>query len=140
MTDPGNDRDLGSLFARLREEDRRRAPAFGHVWSAAKRRAAGDPAPSLAARRWVAAAALTGAAVLVVASALLLGPARSGGSVSDAIVLAEGLSSWEAPTDGLLDAYRFEFLDSVPTLDFDSMDLPSADASAEPGGGDPTAR
>ncbi len=138
MTDPGDDRDLRSIFARLREEDRRRAPAFGRVWSAAGRRAAGEAAARSAPWRWVAAGAVTGAAALAVASALLLGPARSGRSVADAIVLAESLSSWEAPTDGLLDAYRFDLLDSVPTLEFDFMDLPTADASAEPGGGDPT--
>ena len=119
MSAPRDDRDLAAAFDALREEDRETAPAFRRMWDAAGRRA-----ERRAPRRWVPAASLAGAAAVVALAAYFLRAGARPDSMDEAVVLAEQLDRWEAPSDAFVVTYDADLGDSVPSLDFESLDLP----------------
>ena len=119
MSAPLDDRDLASAFETLRREDRGGAPGFSTMWNEARSRAA-----RRAPRRWIPAASLAGVAAAAALAALLLWPGAPSGSIDEAIVVAEQLDAWEAPSDAFLVTYDADLGDSVPSLDFESLDLP----------------
>jgi len=99
------DDEIREHFADLSAEDRKRAPEFSALWAEAERRAA---APSwrgwqkTATRRWW----LVAAASVVIAGALMVqlgqrldAPAQA--ALTDPLQYPS-ITSWEAPTDGLL--------------------------------------
>ena len=122
MSAPPDDRDLAAAFEALREQERGSAPDFHRMWNEARRRV-----ERRAPRRWVPAASLAGAAAMVALAAFLLRPGAPSSSIDEAIVLAEQLDRWEAPSDVLLTMDNGGLDDSVPTLEFDFLNIPSPD-------------
>jgi hypothetical protein len=101
MTDVENDRDLRELFARLREQERARAPSFhATVAALAQRRRLGP--------KWALRVAAAAAAVVVITLAYEHRQA--------AVRRERARSGWAAPTDFLLDTPGSRLLRTVPTF------------------------
>lgn len=109
MTHRQNDEDLRAALQKLRDTDARRAPDFGSVWNAARRRAApASPAVSLHP-----AAALVALALLIAGYALVRRPADH--PAKDSLDGAS-LTEWRAPTDVFLETPGRRWLKSPPRL------------------------
>jgi hypothetical protein len=132
VTPGSEDRDLRDLFARCRQEDRRRAPSFATVLAAAERL---DRPSGLSARprRLAWGAAGLGAAALALMGVLVIGDREASRDLDEAIALAEALSSWTAPTDTLLEVPGLVIPDTVPSMDMRSIVLPGLDERGDDG-------
>lgn len=98
----GDDRDLRELFARLRQEDRARLPAF---------RAPALREPS----RWMWSAPVAVAAVIALIAVMLAWPDRPSRDVVLHVV-DPGAAVWQSPTDFLLITPGSELLRTVPAV------------------------
>ena len=108
MNQDSPDRNLAQLFERQRDEDRRAAPSFTPMQSAAAssaRRARGRPS----AVRLVLAASVVGAVILGVQHGIPHARDRA----NDSVATAEAMISWQSPTDWLLVNYADPGLASV---------------------------
>lgn len=147
MVDDRDDRDLRELFARLREEDARRAPSFR---SLLPREEAGGRAPAEPRREPGAAGlrrALAWGTGLAAAAALALWllPPRPGpdepGSDPAVVALEESLDPWMHATDFLLETPGRELLEDVPEVGWDEEWNELWDPARGPdGSGGPEAR
>ena len=126
MSEP-DDRRLREGFSGLAEEDRRGAPSFASVWSAAQIRAH-RPARVTFARGLAAAAA---AIIVLCATAVVLSKRDGLPSDPEAIVMARNISSWNAPTDEWLRSDISSIPNRVPSLSIDSIKLPAIPTQAQ---------
>lgn len=115
MSAHDDDRDVRAAFEALRDHDRGRTPALDGILEA-------RPPHRAIGSRWILASAVAAAAV----GALLLRPAAPGGEISleEAIVMAEVISSWTAPSDAFGDISGAGILEGIPDLDMTSLSLP----------------
>jgi len=103
------EQDLRSRFAALRHHDSAGAGRFEAAWGAARRRLESRP---VSLRKPMVLA--TGAAAMAAAAVLIFGyrPARP--SIVEAILQAQELQSWSAPTDSLLEATELTNPQTIP--------------------------
>jgi hypothetical protein len=117
MNPTRGDLDLRERFAALRDADAAGAPPLSRVMrGGASRPAARRPG-------WAPVAALATAAALT-AIAIVRTSRAPEPSLDEAIVLAQAMSSWTAPTDEWLVLSGLEIPDSVPSLSLSSVTLP----------------
>jgi hypothetical protein len=98
----GDDRDLRELFARLRQEDRARMPAF-------------RAPPLRESPRWMRSAPVAVAAVIALIAVMLAWPDRPSRDVALHVVDL-GAAVWRSPTDFLLITPGSELLRTVPAV------------------------
>lgn len=127
MSAPDDDRNLRSLFERLRDEDRRAAPDLATILSRTA------PATSRRGLRlaWVGGVAAVAALALI----LVLRPVGTAGDLStdEALAMAQALSSWTPPSDGIYDVSGLTVLNGVPSLELTSLALPELATPASAG-------
>jgi len=117
-----DDRDLRDRFVRLRRHDAGRTPAFRAVLERSSR------------PRVPLALAAAGLAAVVLAALLLARWPRTAPAHDVALAQARALSSWTAPTDGLLELSVLEIPDSLPNLSLTSLAIPELTTPATTSG------
>ena len=117
----GDDRDLRALFARLREEDRVRVPAF--------RAPRAGKAP-----QWKGIGRVAVAAAVILIALMLAWPDRRPSTVPRQVVDL-GATAWQSPTDFLLITPGSDLLRTVPAVgspdDRTPIDLPGRSPAPE---------
>jgi hypothetical protein len=107
-----DDRTVRELFDDLRREEAGASPEFSKVWQAAAgRREAGRGPSRLRPRRWILATACLAVVAIVVSVAYHRSRQQD---VPDWTL--PSLSSWEAPTDFLLETPGYDLLRTIPDL------------------------
>lgn len=122
---PDDDRRLRELFAALRAEDRRALPAFDRVL-ATMRHDHGRPSRRFVGSGWfwMEVVAFAAAIVLVLVQFVPRRAPRPD-PLAEALAQARAIDAWEAPTDALLEIAILKIPDTVPTLEFESLPVPS---------------
>lgn len=113
MSETERERELlREILAEGHRSTHRRPPAFATLWS---RAAAEARAPRTARRRGFAVAAVA-AAMLAIATTIVLWPTnrQSPSEIERAMLIAASVSEWRAPLDFLLETPGQEWLDSTP--------------------------
>lgn len=126
MTRQQQDPDLRALFQALREEDGRRAPDFGQLFSEVRRGERPPEAPTAAdkpAKTQVRRRMAWGGSLLAAAAAAVIWILPGGGTSDAEFVMAVSTFSsdpaagaWRSPTDALLDLPGSEILSTLPKL------------------------
>jgi hypothetical protein len=128
MTSIDPDNDLRDLFARLKQEDRARAPSFKAVRSRPVRR---HGAPS---RRALGVAAGVAAAAILITALSIMEHRRQSAASRQAPPNLLARSSWASPTDFLLQTPGSEMLRTIPSFQArwitpDTADVPPRNRS-----------
>jgi len=126
MTKQQQDPDLRALFQALREEDERRAPDFGELFSEVQRGERRPEAPTAAempSRAGIRRRLAWGGSLLAAAAAAVIWILPGGGTSDAEFVMAVSTFSsnpaagaWRSPTDALLDLPGSEILSTLPKL------------------------
>ena len=106
-----DENELRRQFAELRDVDKDRAPAFGHIYGRARARASLRRTPRPRPLVLVAAAA-----VVIAALSLAYGRSITPSATTPAI------ATWRAPTDVLLQTPGSELLSEMPALGASVLD------------------
>lgn len=114
-----SDRDLREAFESVREDDRRRAPAFDDVVTA-------KAPPNAAPAAWALVATACALAIAIVAWRGLGRPAEP--SLEDSLAMATAISSWSAPTDEFAALTGAGIREGIPDLTFSTLTLPELPA------------
>ncbi|MFN7967034.1 MAG: hypothetical protein U0V87_15235 [Acidobacteriota bacterium] len=126
MTHDPHDDLWRTILERQTAHDAARSPQFDSLWRSAQQRAQ-QTGQSLGWMRPAVSLATVSVVIAGLAVCLMRSPLPSD---DEALAMARTLSTWQAPTDTLLQSTATAFPNAVPTLTIESIRLTSTTASS----------